>query len=187
MSDVWSGTLRLTTPTWRLLTANASVGFGGTPIFREATRGRQLRLSGTVDVRPTGQLRVALQYTQLVITRDRDGSRFSREAIPRLKVEYQLTRAIFFRFVGQYTARTRDALYDAAGNPILVDGVTASATSSNEMRTDLLFSYRPMPGTLVYLGYGASLSEPDAFQFDPDQLQRQADGFFAKVSYLFRL
>ncbi len=187
MTDLWSGAFGVTSPTWRFFTASATVGAGATPIFAEASRGRQRSLSGTVDLRPTGQLRVSLQYTRLTITRARDGSRFSREAIPRVKVEYQVSRAFFVRFVGQYAARTRDALVDAAGRPILVDSVLAGGLSSNEVRTDVLFSYRPTPGTLVYLGYGATLTEPDAFRFDTDQLRRQADGFFAKVSYLFRL
>ena len=50
---------------------------------------------------------------------------------------------------------------------------------------DWLFSYRPIPGTLVYLGYGSTMQEPDAFQFNA--LERTTDGFFAKISYLFRL
>jgi hypothetical protein len=187
LTDLWSGTLRVTTPTWRRLTASASVSAGATPIFAEAVRGTYLSLSATVDLRPTEQLRVALQYTQLGIERSRDGSRFSREAIPRLKVEYQLSRAVFVRFVGQYTARERDALYDGAGNPILVNGVAAGALTANDLRTDLLFSYRPTPGTLFYLGYGASMTEPEAFGFDREQLRRTSDGFFAKASYLFRI
>ncbi len=187
LSDLWGGSLRVTTPTWRRLTASASIGLGATPIFAEAVRGRYASFSATVDLRPTEQLRVAVQYTQLTIERSRDGSRFSREAIPRLKAEYQLSRAVFVRFVGQYTARERDALADAAGNPILVNGAAAGALTANDLRTDLLFSYRPTPGTLFYLGYGASMTEPDAFGFDRDQLRRTSDGFFVKASYLFRL
>ena len=187
MDDLWSGTLRVTTPTWRRITASATVGFGATPIFREAVQGRQASVSATVDLRPTEQLRVALQYAQLNITRSHDGSQFSREAIPRLKIEYQLSRAIFVRFVGQYTARERAALEDAQGHPILIGGVAADAVSTNDLRTDFLFSFRPTPGTLLYLGYGASMTEPEAFGFDRDQLRRTSDGFFAKVSYLFRL
>jgi hypothetical protein len=37
----------------------------------------------------------------------------------------------------------------------------------------------------VFLGYGASLSEADAFQFR--NLSRTSDGFFLKLSYLFRM
>jgi len=37
---------------------------------------------------------------------------------------------------------------------------------------------------VAYLGYGNSMVEPTAFQFHG--LVRLADGFFAKLSYLFR-
>jgi hypothetical protein len=187
LTDLWRGSLGVTTPTWRRVTASLSFGLGATPIFPEAARGRQASVSTTVDLRPTEELRLALQYTQLVINRSRDGSRSSREAIPRVKIEYQLSRAVFVRFVGQYTARTRAALTDAAGRPILVRDTLSVASTTNDLRTDFLFSYRPTPGTLLYLGYGASLTEPDAFRFDTDRLQRLSDGFFAKASYLFRL
>jgi hypothetical protein len=52
---------------------------------------------------------------------------------------------------------------------------------------DWLFSYRPSPGTLLYLGYGASCSEFDARCAVGRQTSRIADGFFAKISYLFAL
>ncbi|MFI5206615.1 MAG: hypothetical protein ACHQX4_01235, partial [Gemmatimonadales bacterium] len=90
-----------------------------------------------------------------------------------------------FRFVGQYTARDLSALQDRSGNPILVNDTLQSASVLNEFRVDWLFSYRPSPGTLIYLGYGSTLEEPQAFRFG--QLGRTADGFFGKVSYLFRL
>jgi hypothetical protein len=128
---------------------------------------------------------VAFQLASQHINRDRDDSRYSSETIPRLKVEYQLTRAIFFRFVGQYTARERDALYDDQGRLIVIDGTPTTPTTSNDFRTDWLFSYRPIPGTLLYLGYGSTLTESDPFAFD--SMARTTDGFFFKISYLFRL
>ena len=57
--------------------------------------------------------------------------------------------------------------------------------TTHELRVDWLFSYRPIPGTLVYLGYGSTMQEPEQFQFN--NLERTTDGFFAKISYLFRL
>jgi hypothetical protein len=56
---------------------------------------------------------------------------------------------------------------------------------SNALRVDWLFSYQPNPGTVIFAGYGSSLTEPDAFRFQ--DLQRVNDGFFVKVSYLFRM
>ena len=181
----WSWSLGVTTPTYQAFTASANVGWGDVPIFDEAAPGRSLRLTGSVDLRPTTGLRTTLQVARLTIDRQRDGSRFSTETIPRAKVEYQLNRAIFFRLVGQYAARSRSPLEDREGNAILIDGVPDAGFVSNEFRMDWLFSYRPIPGTLVYLGYGSTMQEPEEFQFN--DLQRTTDGFFAKISYLFRL
>lgn len=183
--DLWGGSVRLTTPTWRQVSASASAGRSATPIFREAARGRSTRLDASVQLRPTPGLRTAFQVTRLTLDRSRDGSRFSTETIPRLKTEYQVSRALFFRFVGQYTARTRAALEDRAGRQILVHGAPDTGDARNEFRMDWLASYRPVPGTLVYLGYGSSMEEPDDFRFS--DLRRTADGFFVKLSYLFRL
>ena len=42
----------------------------------------------------------------------------------------------------------------------------------------------PIPGTLAYFGYGATMVEPNEFRFR--DLERTRDGFFGKLSYLFR-
>jgi hypothetical protein len=181
----WSGSFRVTTPTWRRLTATASFALARVPIFREAAPGRSVRVDGSVDLRPTAALRATLQLSRLTIDRRRDGSRASRETIPRLKIEYQVNRAIFVRFVGQYSARTRAPLEDRGGNSILVNGSPDAGSTSNELRADWLFSYRPTPGTLLYLGYGSTLEEPEQFRFG--ELHRTTDGFFGKLSYLFRM
>jgi hypothetical protein len=167
------------------MSATAGYTYGKTPIFREASQGRSSRIDGAVDLRPTTSLRASLQFSRLALDRAVDDSRFSTETIPRVKVEYQATRAMFFRVIGQYASRSRSSLRDRNGNRILINGVLDSMTESNEMTMDWLFSYRPMPGTLVYLGYGSTMAEPDQFRFST--LQRTRDGFFGKVSYLFRL
>ncbi len=183
--DQWSTSFRVTTPTFQRFSLSAGVGFARTPIFREAAPGRSRRFDATIDLRPTEALRGTFQLTRLTLNRRRDGSRFSSETIPRLKVEYQLNRSVFFRFIGQYAARERDSLVDRVGRPMLVGGIRDSGEISNEFQMDLLFSYRPSPGTLVYLGYGSTSTEPDEFRFRA--LRRREDGFFGKVSYLFRL
>jgi hypothetical protein len=74
---------------------------------------------------------------------------------------------------------------DRHGNPVLVGGVRDPGSIVNEMSMDWLFSYRPVPGTLLYFGYGSTMHEPEEFRFR--DFERTADGFFGKVSYLFRL
>jgi hypothetical protein len=184
-ADQWGTSLRVTTPTFRFFTGTASITRGQIPIFREAVPGRSARIDATLAVRPTTALRSSLQFSRLTIARRADGSRFSSETIPRVKIEYQVSPPIFVRLVAQYSARSRSALRDGNGHEILVDGVLDAGETTNEFSTDWLFSYRPVPGTLVYLGYGSTLDEPREFRFQ--NLQRTRDGFFGKISYLFRL
>lgn len=180
-----AGSFRITTPTLRFISASSAITRGSTPIFREAAEGTSTRLDGAIDLRPTLALRNSIQFSRLVLNRSRNGERFSSETIPRIKTEYQVTPSIFVRLVGQYAARSRSALEDRNGNAILVGGIADSGTRSNEFTMDWLFSYRSVPGTLVYVGYGSTMNEPSEFRFR--ELRRTSDGFFGKLSYLFRL
>jgi hypothetical protein len=187
LDNLFSFGAGLTTPTWRQFTASASVGFGQSANFAEAARGTGTSVSGAVDLRPTPAVRISAQYSHLTIHR-RDGSWFSSEDIPRLKLEYQATRSIFFRVVGQYTSLKSDALRDpTTGDSIVIGGSAVGPSTSRQLRVDWLFSYRPSPGTLIYVGYGASCSEFEATCALGRQRSRIDDGFFAKLSYLFGL
>jgi hypothetical protein len=181
----WGGSLSMTTPTYRVFSGTASITEGQVPIFREAAPGKSSRIDAALDIRPTTAIRSSLQFSRLTIARKADGSRFSSETIPRIKAEYQVSPPIFLRLVGQYTARSRAVLRDRNDDPILVNGVLDAGEVTNEFSADWLFSYRPVPGTLVYLGYGSTLDEPREFRFQ--NLRRTRDGFFGKISYLFRL
>jgi len=183
--NLWGGNAGFNTPN-RALTLGGGIGYAAGPIFAEAAEGRQLALNASASWRPTPSIRVTATWVNQRITRSRDGSRFSIANIPRLKLEYQLTRAIFFRYIGQYVAQDQAALVDPrTGQPLLVNGVRAAAQTINDFRNDVLFSYKPNPGTVLFFGYGASLDEPQAFAFR--NLHRTGDGFFLKASYLFRM
>ncbi len=183
--DELGASFRVTTPTFRHFGGTAGITESEVPIFREAAPGNSSRIDAALDLRPTNAIRSSLQFSRLTIARKSDGSRFSSETIPRIKVEYQVSPPIFLRLVGQYAARSRSALRDRNGDPILINGVLDAGETTNEFSADWLFSYRPVPGTLVYLGYGSTLEEPREFRFQ--NLRRTRDGFFGKVSYLFRL
>lgn len=189
--NLWGGNMGVTSPN-RVLTFSASMSYSAAPIYAEAARGRGLSLQATLYWRPTPALRVEARWAHQRLVRAQDGSRFSTADIPRLKIEYQLSRFIFLRYVGQYDAQDRTALVDpSSGQPLLLDSIaqrnvgSAGATLTNDFRNDVLFSYRPTPGTVLFLGYGASLTEPGSFRFQ--NLSRTGDGFFLKASYLFRM
>jgi Domain of unknown function (DUF5916) len=148
----------------------------------------------TIDLawRPTDRLRTELIYDHQQVNRRTDGSLVSLTRVPRLKVEYQLARAVFLRVVGQYTSNQLDSLRDDSrtNDPILLrDPVTgkftrSAASASNAFRVDWLFSYRPVPGTVFFAGYGSTFADPNAFRFR--ELSRTTDLFFVKLSFLFR-
>jgi len=183
--NLWFVSAGASTPN-RALALGVNAGYGAATIFAEGSEGRQLNVGLTATWHPTASLRVEALWTHQRITRARGGRRFSTADIPRVKVEYQLTRAIFFRYIGQYFAQNQAALADPrTGQPILVNGAPAGPTTLNDFRSDVLFSYKPTPGTVFFFGYGASLDEPDAFRFRG--MKRAGDGFFLKASYLYRL
>src|SRR4029077_14938756 len=180
-----AASLTINTPN-RAVTESATFGLGATPLFPEASERRQVTLVTVTQFRPTTSLRIEARLVHQRLTRAQDGSRFSTANIPRLKLEYQVSRAIFVRYVGQYFAQDQVALRDPrTGQPLSVNGTVAGPSVTNDFRSDVLFSYKPTPGTVLFVGYGASLTETDAFQFQ--HLSRTDDGFFLKLSYLLRM
>ena len=185
----------VSTPQFRHVSASAGVSLSDDVDFFETSRVRRARGNVSVDWRPTEQLRVNGSYLSDRYTRRGDGAEMATTRIPRLKVEYQLSRAIFLRFVGQYNAVTDSPLLDPrTGTPIyrLSSGsyvparrFIAGGGSANDVRVDWLFSYRPTPGTVFFAGYGSSLTEAEALRFDG--LRKRDDVFFVKASYLFRM
>jgi hypothetical protein len=147
----------------------------------------------TLDWRPTPQVRAQLLYNAQFYHRRSDGSLVAAKRIPRVDIEYQLSRPIFFRLVGQYDAAYVDNLRDASRTelPIFIQdpntGIIAPAlrTTNNQFEVQGLFSYQPTPGTVAFIGYGNNLTETDSFRFLT--LTRTADSFFVKFSYLFKM
>ena len=104
-----------------------------------------------------------------------------------------MNRSLFLRLIGEYVSTFTDSLRDddRTNQPLLVYNPgtqrweRTTRSTVNVFRGDFLFSYKPVPGTVLYLGYGAAMNEPTAFRFR--DLQRRSDAFFVKASYLFRL
>jgi len=154
------------------------------PIFAEGSRGNDLRLSAGVSLRPTAAVRVEGTLATSHITRVNDGSVYANDVIPRVKVEYQLTRAMFFRVVSEYHSRRLDALRGPDGRVLYIAGTPSAQSESSRLRLDWLMSYQPVPGTVAFLGYGTGMDAPrsDAYH----TLRRSDDTFFVKLAYQFR-
>jgi hypothetical protein len=183
----------LGTPQFPTFSAHGFLIWGRDENFAEWAPGYIVWTSLNGTWRPTDRVRIEGSYDETRVLRTSDWSRVNVTQVPRLKVEYQLARPVFVRLVGQYVSRQRDALRDdgRTGRPILLRDpatggyVAAAATQRNDVRFDALFSYRPTPGTVLFLGYGGDLGEAQAFHFSG--LDRRADAFFVKLSYLFRM
>jgi hypothetical protein len=181
--------LSVSTPQYSAFSASAGMALGNDVDFLETSRVRRLDYNASLDARPTQQIRIGATYRSTSFHRRSDDVRTASTRIPRLKVEYQATRSLFLRIVAQYTATERLPLADPRTGQILLvrgpDGTLAPSarTSSNQLRADWLFSYRPSPGTVFFVGYGNTLRESDPLAFRG--LDRMDDAFFVKVSYLF--
>ena len=186
-SDDFSGfnwQTRITTPTWRQLGAEVIYNRGRAAIFQEGTTGTGWVLTSGLNLRPTSTIRVAATGTVFRLSR-LNGSEFARATIPRLKVEYQPNRALFFRVIGEYRSERRAALLDpSTGDSLFVGGAPQPATEFNGLRLDLLASFEPTPGTVAFLGYGSSLESDREFNWS--RLERVNDGFFVKLAYQVR-
>ncbi|HSW28099.1 MAG TPA: DUF5916 domain-containing protein [Longimicrobiales bacterium] len=181
--------LSLSTPQFSTFAASAGMTVGNDVDFLETSRVRRLDYNASLDARPTQQIRLGATYRSTSFRRRSDDVRTATTRIPRLKVEYQVTRALFLRMVAQYTATERAPLKDPRSGQVLLvrrsDGTLSPSapTASNTLRADWLFSYRPSPGTVFFLGYGNTLKESDPLSFRG--LDRTDDAFFVKVSWLF--
>ncbi len=184
--------LRFNTPTWSRFSADVFYVGGKDENFDEWQSGLIHFLTVNVQWRPTDLLRVDAQYQHQEFNRWDTRETVSIRKVPRLKMEYQATRYIFLRFVGQYDTQEKLDMRDdqRTNDPLLIRNANGTFTrlaafKRNRVRADWLFSYQPTPGTVLFLGYGSSMAEPEPLKFR--DLQRTSDGFFVKWSYLYRL
>ena len=188
--------LSFETPEFQHFSGNAFILWGNDENFFEWSPGRIIISNFGLTWRPTGKLRLDGTYALQQVRRVSDGSLVHVAHLSRLKVEYQLSRPIFLRLVGEYGREKQDSLRDDTRTeaPLLIfdpaagDFVRTRASTRSSFRGDVLFSYQPNPGTVAFLGYGSTLLDP----LDPTSprvsgLRRHEDGFFLKLSYLFHL
>src|SRR5882762_10139332 len=183
--------VQIGTPQWKHFSGGGYFLQGHDENFFEWASGDLLLLSVDLSYRPTERLRNTVNYFWQQVNRRTDGSLVNVGRVLRAKIEYQVSRPLFVRVVGQYIQDKTDSLRDDSrtGAPIFIDrpsGLTrAAASRTNLFHADVLLSYQPVPGTVVFAGYGSDMVDEAAFQFRG--LRRTDDTFFLKLSYLFRL
>jgi hypothetical protein len=182
------------TPEFAKFSGDIFLLWGRDENFYEWASGDILWITLNTNFRPTDKLRLTASYLHQQVDRPSDGSAVSVWRIPRLKMEYQVSRPFFVRLIGEYNAYSQLALRDDSrtNNPILIfdagagDFVRTTPIRDNSFRGDLLLAYQPNPGTVIFAGYGSTLREPlDGL---PDRrLRRTEDAVFVKMSYLWRM
>jgi len=115
---------------------------------------------------PSESLNLTLNWTHADFYRDTTDEKIYSYPISRAKLTYQFSHAFFLRAIAEYNGYRR------------------------QLVTDFLASYTYIPGTVIYLGYGAlaKKQEWENGMYRPSDhfldLQR---GLFFKASYLWRL
>src|SRR5262249_40224206 len=139
--------LTLTTPWVGRFSGTINTYYGNDVDYDEWSPARIWFVNSSLLFRPTGQLRAEGTYILTRYQRRSDGTVVSVSHVPRIKLEYQLSPAIFVRAVGEYRSSHRDDLRDAGRteDPILIqdpaDGTykrsLALAEASDGLRGDL--------------------------------------------------
>lgn len=179
------------TPQWRRLGASLEGRYATEPEFFETATAQRRDIELSADMRPTPQWRLSTLFRYQQFLRDRDGTVFSTQIVPRFRAEYQFSRALFARLIVQVESRERDALRDPrTEQPLYQRSSTGSLTAIGARRSllgraDWLVSYLPNPGTVLFVGYGSALDASETMR--PLDSERTGDGAFVKFTYLFRV
>lgn len=180
------------TPEFKRFSAQTVYVWGQDENFQEWSSADVVLYNQSLTLRPTEQLRVSGTWAYETFRRKTDGTLVLKRNTPRVRAEYQISRQVFVRVIGEHSVVQQDSLRDDSRTELPVylrqaDGSLrrAAAFKRTRARLDVLFSYLPSPGTVFYAGYGDQLraDEPVGNR----TLRRSADVFFAKVSYLFRM
>lgn len=143
----------------------------------------------TLNLVPHRALTTEVKLLRESIRRTSDGRRLSVSLIPRVRLQYQFTKALFVRALGEYTRQERAPPQDPSrGSPLLFcEGELCQprpGLAENRLSGQALVGYQPTPGTVFFLGYSRSDQDSGPLRFTG--LQVQEDGLFVKVSYRFR-
>ncbi|RMH66174.1 MAG: hypothetical protein D6677_00860 [Calditrichaeota bacterium] len=139
--------------------------------------GKSAFISTRLTLKPTPSLAVYLSQRFYRFNGGNGGLDYSlTQNIPRLKIKWQISRSISFRFITEHEALTfKDDFL--------------SFLNDNQYYFSFLFSYEPSPGTVFYLGYDDFQNQQPGFSnglWPITDYRRTRNVFFTKLSYLFR-
>ncbi len=188
-----SGRLRL--DTWEKVRGQLQINWRETPVFERSLgvpveMSRSLTVDASYTVFPTSALQAELGLRRSGLDHRTPDGRHSSATIPRVRAQYQFTRALFLRTIFEYDSEDRGGLRDplTGRNVTLCEEGTCDAQVSSESHLlygEVLLSFEPSPGTVFFLGYSRQMDDPSSFSFS--ELTSREDGLFLKGSYRFRL
>jgi hypothetical protein len=187
------GSARLRLDSWERIRGTFSVTWLETPLFQRSLRvpieiADSWAFDGQFALYPTRALRSEIGIRHRTMSRPGSGGHYSSATIPRLRAQYHFTRSLFLRTILEYDSESREALRDPLTGRILSsctdECVMEAGAERHEIYGELLLSYEPSPGSVVYVGSSRQMEEPIAFGFS--RLTPQQDGLFVKASYRFR-
>jgi hypothetical protein len=128
-------------------------------------QGKSNVASASLVYQPSDYLRAEGTFTYSDFYSDITETQLYKYPITRLKLTYQVNKALFFRTIGEYNDYRK------------------------QLSTDFLASFTYIPGTVVYLGYGSIFNklkwDGTDFVENSNFLEMQR-GLFLKMSYLWR-
>ncbi len=138
-------------------------------------------VNATLTVRPSRSLRVDNTYI-LFRLHNRLGAPGSlNNHIIRSKWNYQYTKRLSFRFIGEY-------------NSVLANPAFTFLETTKNFKADFLVTYLVHPSTAIYVGYNSNLenvllplrNDVDGDLLHGGRMRNDGRGLFVKASYLFR-
>lgn len=133
--------------------------------------------TASLTFKPINNLSLDISYRYYRFTGGANGfnSGLSQE-IPRLKINWQLSRYFSMRLIGE---QIKDNYDDAA----------LRYANSGQLDINFLLSYTPSPGTVIFLGYNDFHLQENSYNngWLFKNYRRAQRGLFMKLSYLFRI
>jgi hypothetical protein len=138
-------------------------------------------INSTLTVRPSRSLRIDNTYILFRLHNRLGPTGSLNNHIIRTKWNYQYTRRLSFRFIGQY-------------NAVLANPAFTFLETTKNFNADFLITYLVHPSTAIYVGYNSNLenvqlplgNDVDGKLLHSGRLKNDGRGLFVKASYLFR-
>ena len=142
---------------WERVRGNVFYGRSETPIFDRrygvaVAPARSHWVNARMSLYPTRALVMELSTSFSRLDRLSDGSEHSSAVIPRVRAQYQFSRALLVRAIVEYSSQVRAALTDPmTGLPLYscsdADCSARAGSEGHDFGIEGLLSYEPSPGT----------------------------------------